>query len=302
MLGFCDFIWIERTFIRIQVNVQYNNRCHLTEMPRQFLSNWHNPPLAPESTHFPIRFLITSNAENPCFRGLRGLGREPNCGICNRATLNSERRGAKQLSSFPLAPAFSLFELLVVIAILAILAVLIAPAVNNFGKANSLTNAGNRVAGLVAQAQQNASSRNVYTALVLINDRGAGDQDRRAFSLWELKPGAAAWTQVNKWEILPTGTVVDDQDCSFLTNGLTTLPGPATAPQFRNQVLTFAARVFLPRGGLLNPDKTAKIRLVEGIPNGATTTYTRLGSDGKPANVYHVTIIGNTGLAKEDRE
>lgn len=189
-----------------------------------------------------------------------------------------------------------------VIAILAILAALIAPTVNNFGKANSLTNAGNRVAGLVAQAQQHASSRNVYTALVLINDPGAGDQNRRAFSLWELKPGASAWSQVNMWEILPTGTVVDDQDCSFLANGVTTLPGPATAPKFRNQAFSFAARVFLPRGGLLNPDKTAKIRLAEGVPNGATTTYTRPESDGKPANVYHVTIIGNTGIAKEDRE
>lgn len=189
-----------------------------------------------------------------------------------------------------------------VIAIVAILAALVTPAVNSFGKANSLTNAGNIVAGLVAQAQQYASSRNVWTALVLINDSAADDLNRRALSLWELKPGATAWSQVNKWEILPTGTVVDDQDCSFLANGRSALPGPATPPKFRNQAFSFVARVFLPRGGLLNPSSTAKIRLVEGLPDGAGTTYTRPGSDGKPANVYNVTIIGNTGIAKEDRE
>lgn len=206
---------------------------------------------------------------------------------------------------------FTLVELLVVMALIVLMASLAVPALNSVTKANSLTNGGNLVASLVEQARQHSMSANVMTALVLITGSNNGEGDYRAFTLldYNAEDATPQWKQVAKWEYLPTGVVVDKNspDCTFLSNSANPLPftsssDPVPPVNYHGQsVANYAARVFLPNGGLSNPISAAKIQLVEGVVQGGALVYTHPGSSGTAANYYRVAIIGATGRGKIER-
>lgn len=216
--------------------------------------------------------------------------------------------------------AFTLIELLVVIAILAALLALVAPAVSNIGKARSLSVSGNKIAQMATLARQNAMSKNVLTALVMLKDHNSEGR-YRAFTVIEHELSnsvgpdgtyAASWHQVTNWETLATGAVVDFTDevnCSFV-NDSPDLPNfDDTQLRYLNTNVTreqIAWRMFLPSGGLSNPDRPAQIRLVEGFITGgegaAELRYTRPAKDSAssngPGNFYDVCIVGATGAVK----
>lgn len=208
---------------------------------------------------------------------------------------------------------FSLIELLAVVGLIVILMSFIVPAVSNFGRATGLTSGGNMVTHLVALARQTAISKSTLTALVMLADQGT-PADYRAFTVLEYTAGQG-WSQITKWETLPDGIVVDHtnfQECTFLENSPVSFPfldGPPkqnNPPVFyRDEQLRnpqgYAARIFLPHGGLQNPEWPAQIRLVEGFIEGDTVVYTRRNDSGKTANFYDVAIIGATGLTKVSR-
>jgi prepilin-type N-terminal cleavage/methylation domain-containing protein len=215
--------------------------------------------------------------------------------------------------------AFSLIELLVVIAVLTVILALLAPAVSNIGRARTLTISGNKVAQMATLARQTAMSKNVLTALVVLTDHNSEGR-YRALTVIEHQLStatgadgtrAASWHQVTNWETLATGCVVDVDinNCSFLEDS-------PDLPNFDNAQLRYlntnvrkeeiACRMFLPSGGLSNPDKPAQIRLVEGFIEGeegaAKVRYTRPANGGQvSANYYDISIIGTTGAVKVSR-
>jgi len=225
---------------------------------------------------------ITSGqaAPIPNFLGMRS--RSP------AADFTPPRRGAGRRAS---RLGFSLIELLTVVAMIGLLSALIAPAVSSIGKATSLVTAGNKLAALVDQARQNSMAKNVMTAL-LMTDQGAGNW---AAVLMEYSAEGASpqWKTITKWENLPTGVLVNTNDSSFITNSGVALHFVAPALNYRgNPVSSYASRIFLPNGGLSTPTDPAQIKLVEGIVQGGSTTYTR------PANFYTIAIVGATGRTK----
>jgi len=208
--------------------------------------------------------------------------------------------------------AFSLPELLTVIALLAIVMALVTPAVTGMGRASALAVGGNTVANLVTTARQRAISGNTMTALILLTDQGS-DADYRALAVAEYTPGRG-WSQVGKWEVLPVGISVDASNLtasSFLTHSPQPFPFINGIPKQENPPVLYlqesirengyAARIFLPNGGLQNPEYAAQIRLVEGVTSEGQTQYTHTDGNGQPPNYYDVAIVGATGLAKINR-
>lgn len=206
--------------------------------------------------------------------------------------------------------AFSLVEMLAALAIISILIAIAVPAVSSYGRSTALATGGNMVANLAALARQTAIARNSMAALVLLGAQGT-EEDFRAFTVAEYRPGEG-WVQLTDWKILPIGIVVDSSAplaSTFLLNSPRPFPFLAGPPRQTNPPLSFqgqnisdgpgyAARIFLPGGGLLNPQHPAQIRMVEGIFQAGQVTHTRRGAAGQPANYYDLTILGATGITK----
>ncbi len=208
--------------------------------------------------------------------------------------------------------AFTLVELLTVMAVISLLIALTVPALNGFSKSNSLVGGGDMVTNLVALARQTATSKNTMTALILLGGQGTADADYRAFTVLQFNVDQQTWVQNTPWQTLPPGVVVDCSDttnCTFLTNSPVTFPpagnGQAIPPVTYQQlpIASFAGRIFVPSGGLLNAQYGAQIRLVEGSVQGKTQMlYTHKDSSGtKPANYYDVALLGATGQTKIGR-
>lgn len=174
--------------------------------------------------------------------------------------------------------------------------------------ASRLTTGGHKVAGLVSSARQTAMSKNTMTALVLLAHQNS-DEDGRAFTILEYDPGEG-WVQSQPWEVLPDGVVVDlsnSADCTFMANSPSLFPfvsnGQPNPPvQHRGSPVQppdgYAARLFLPGGGLANAEVPARIRLVEGSVAQGTVVY---AGGGTVSNYCDITIIGDTGQIKIDR-
>jgi hypothetical protein len=96
---------------------------------------------------------------------------------------------------------------------------------------------------------------------------------------------------------------------TFVKNSPKTFPLLSRSPVQENpplviggaKVKSFAVRIFLPTGSLMNAEEPAHLRLVEGHLNGLNTAYTHPGEGGKPANYYDIALIGATGVAKVSR-
>ena len=208
------------------------------------------------------------------------------------------------------ARAFTLVEMLAVMAVISVLLALTVPAVNSFSKSRSIVSGGDMVTNMIALARQTATSKNTMTALVLLGAQGTADADYRAFTVLQYSLDQQAWVQNTPWQTLPTGIIVDfgdTSDCTFMANSPTTFPdlgsGQTSPPVFyqQNNVTSYAARIFVPNGGLLNAQYAAQIRLVEGELQSNRIVYTHRSTSTAPANYYHIAILGATGQTKINR-
>ncbi|MDD5350585.1 MAG: hypothetical protein PHQ12_10275, partial [Chthoniobacteraceae bacterium] len=202
-----------------------------------------------------------------------------------------------------------LVELLAVIAIIGMMSGAFSMAIG-YGRSTSLVAGGDLVTNLAAFARQTAMTKNTMTALVLPANQGTAG-DYRSFAVVEYKPGFG-WSQITSWQALPTGVVVDtSEECTFLTNSPNPFPNLDGPPRQSNPPFSYqgaaitnpagyAARIFLPSGGLSDSESPAQIRLVEGSNQGGRTVYAH-ASGGKPANYFDVALLGATGLAKTSR-
>lgn len=67
------------------------------------------------------------------------------------------------------------------------------------------------------------------------------------------------------------------------------------------KITRFATRIFMPGGGLKNPDEPAQLRLVEGFLQDGRTIYTKPDGNKGSANFYDLALIGATGITKITR-
>ncbi|MDQ3620966.1 MAG: hypothetical protein M3463_00530 [Verrucomicrobiota bacterium] len=207
----------------------------------------------------------------------------------------------------PVASAFTLIELLAVIAVMLVMTGLLAAAFTGIGKGSALTAAGNNVSNLALLARQNSLAKNAMTALLILGSSGTAE-DYRALALYEIVPHAdgtpvraADWTQLGRWETLPSGVVVDD--CTFAPSSTAMTPPLATLTYKGSPVASYQYVVFLPSGSLLRVEP-ARVRLVQGFrePGRETVSYTGArAANGEPANYYDISIISANGRVKVDR-
>jgi hypothetical protein len=136
------------------------------------------------------------------------------------------------------------------------------------------------------------------TALVMTDQGATGDYRAVALLEYNAEDAAPQWKLITKWENLPAGVLVDAAS-SFLSTAGGALPFVAPVLNYRgNPVSNYASRVFLPKGGLSTPADPAQIKLVEGIVQGGSVTYTRPAPGGGAANFYTIAIVGATGRTK----
>ena len=204
--------------------------------------------------------------------------------------------------------AFTLIEVLIVVTIIAIIVAISSISLNQTMQAMRLTNAGNKVTQLVEVARQRAMSANSQTALILVKYVPGGDIENasgRAFTVMERRSGEE-WKAIREWETLPDGIVVDigaaTEVNTFVNNSPSGLPGGGDMPAFRGQTnYEYAMRIFMPVGGLSNPNESARLQLVEGQVMGGGVQYANKAPDGLPANYYRISLLGTTGKTKVDR-
>lgn len=198
-----------------------------------------------------------------------------------------------------------------VIAVMASFLVIGGLGVGRTLRAMTLTNAGNKVIWLMEMARQQAITKNTLNAVVLVKSLGT-EVDGRAFTVLEYTV-AGGWRQIHEWEVLPDGIVADlgaaGADATFFANSPQPFPfadgGTHGAPVAygSNSSLpadTYAARIFLPGGGLLNPEDAAQFRLVEGTVSGGKVQFSQ-AEGGVPSNYYRVVLLGATGKTKVER-
>lgn len=206
--------------------------------------------------------------------------------------------------------AFTLVEMMVVITIISILMAITAAGLTGALQAMSLTNSGGKITQVMEAARQRAMTGNVMTAVILVT-RAGQNGDGRAFTIAECPPGGP-WVQTREWELLPDGIVVDldapADHASFLANSPETFPfnnGQAGSPVKYNGFDlvpgSYAARIFLPGGGLLNPNDAAVLQVVQGTVEQGTVNYNHRNTAGQPANYYRVALLGTTGKTKVER-
>jgi len=210
--------------------------------------------------------------------------------------------------------AFSLIELLSVMAVLVIVAGFLVPAVASLGRSTALVTGGNMVTNLALFARQSALSKNTMTALVVLGNQGTAE-DYRTVTVLEYVAGGGGWAPLTGWQTLPDGIVVDtDKASSTFLDHSPAFPQPQASGQtgqknppvfYRQQQVRdgdgYAARIFLPSGGLQNSQDPAQLRLVEGFIQGSQVVRTKRDSSGMSTNFYDLTIIGATGVTKVSR-
>jgi hypothetical protein len=200
--------------------------------------------------------------------------------------------------------------MMVVITIISILIAISANGLTGALQAMSLTNSGGKVTQVMEAARQRAMTGNVMTAVVLVTKAGQNG-DGRAFTIAECPPGGP-WVQTREWELLPDGIVVDldagTDHASFLAHSPEKFPfnnGQSGAPvKYNGTALpsgAYAARIFLPGGGLLNPNDAAVLQVVQGTVEQGKVIYNQRNTTGKPANYYRVALLGATGKTKVER-
>jgi len=223
--------------------------------------------------------------------------------------------------------AFTLIEMLAVVSCIALLLGIVVPIANSSLQASTLTSAGNQVNQIMEFARQRAMSGNVLTAVVLMTKQGGAggnvfqNVDGRAFTVLEFVPrdptdasSQPTWKQIMEWTLLPDGVVVDVSSSNANANSFfTKSPSPFPfltakgAPVAYRSGTTlgegsYAARIFVPSGGLLNPNDRSQFQLVMGqVVNGATQYQEKKAGANGPSNYYRISLIGATGRTKVER-
>lgn len=177
--------------------------------------------------------------------------------------------------------AFTLLEILATCGVLSVLLAISVPAFNHLGRAQTLTQAGNRVATLAKLARENAISQQHATALVVL-------QNPAAVGLFDLQRDPATgtatnWQPLGKWEILPSGTSIVSEFAKAK------IAFPDTV-QFRGSEIPssdFAYVIFMPNGS---------------TGSTASLTLKSLNAPDQGANTYDISIVTSTGHVKVTRK
>lgn len=177
----------------------------------------------------------------------------------------------------------------------------VVPSVSNYGRASALKTAGNKVAGMLDLARQEALSKGAMTALVLLTD---GDEKYRALTILKINPKTDGtvptqndWEQISRWEKLPEGIIVDAGQDPLEDSSVPVMPGfPSAKLKFLGTFVTPSKYVvFLPNGSVYRAAEPSKLRLVEGAWNAGRITYTRKGDGNDPLNYYDIFVLPATG-------
>lgn len=199
-----------------------------------------------------------------------------------------------------------------VIGTIAVLMGLVLPALGSIGKASSLTSAGNQVVNILNLARANAMSRNVMTAVVLINQEVAPEDPSRGTShrsilVMELParpdqspPTASDWKQMSRVEELSPGAVVDPGTAFKCMQSGSKLALPAALPAVKLRgksvdIENCPRIVFMPNGSL-HDGHTRKARLLQGYIEGETFRETA-----STDNYYEVIVLASSGRIKVER-
>ena len=142
------------------------------------------------------------------------------------------------------ASAFTRIELMVVIGIVALLVGLTVPVVTSLSKAGGVNAGGRLISNLLTVARSDAINQRTRVQLRVVTkwvNNGTEDVSAayRKMSVWRLDPAKQAqtsppadlYTQVSKWETLPTGIIIDPSpDPSQATPPYTF--EPSTSPKY----------------------------------------------------------------------
>jgi hypothetical protein len=200
---------------------------------------------------------------------------------------------------------FTVLELLAVLALTTLLIGGMVPALRGLHGAESLSGGGVKAVTLFEGARQNAISKGIPTAVVILKD-GAGDLAYRTLAVFELLPGANGggdqWNQIFAWQTLPPGVVIDKgtEVSNYLGSNLSILPALPTL-EFQGKNYSpdggFACQIFLPSGRLKSPPAPCNLTLVRGYY--ADGELKKMDNDG--ANYYSLFFVDATGEAKITR-
>jgi prepilin-type N-terminal cleavage/methylation domain-containing protein len=108
---------------------------------------------------------------------------------------------------------FSLIELLCVIAVAAILMALVLPAFFNMIKEQSVEMAAREIGSKLKSVRTYAISQRQYTALVFITSQTTTNNDRYCYKSYRPCIVSSSnvfqsWVPNEKWDLLPTGTII----------------------------------------------------------------------------------------------
>lgn len=203
---------------------------------------------------------------------------------------------------------FTLLEVLLVLAIIAIVIGLTAPLASQLGKSKSLTNAGNRLADLLAAARQNSMTKNCLTVLLV----PAGSDQWNSCILYQLRPrsdGSAPastdWEPASKWENLPAGVTISETTFVAETESAS-LPAPLPSIRYGDVPIgQYRFVAFMPRG-VLYPKTVPQggnpsLSVVAGTRSGGRVILQSAAQNGTAANIYKIIVLSSTGITKIER-
>jgi type II secretory pathway pseudopilin PulG len=190
-------------------------------------------------------------------------------------------------------------ELLVTISIIAILSAGGAALLGSGLRKPSLSVAGNKMAGMVENAQQKAITQNTATAVIVVTKPGHA-LSYRLMTVLAMDAQTDTWKQASPWELLPEGILLDPDPAksSFLTPPgasldlpVLTREGDSFDPPQGGDSGGYAYRVFTSSGVPFENNAPITMRLIHGIQGvSGNVTVTDSGQ-----NFFEVIVAEATG-------
>ena len=217
---------------------------------------------------------------------------------------------------------FSLVESLVVIAIMAIL---LGVVVNGGGASASsnLTSAGYQMQTALNMARENSIAKHHLTAIAILIDPTVPNVAYRTYTFLETSNSPTdpnnPWTQADKWEHLPAGVIIDNNNTT-LTLGTSTITNtnsfvnndatPSASPAM--PTLIYNGHSYLPKTGYIVQILESSGGLSDSAPSpciltlttgfyssgGNTPTYTYKGTGTSYSNYFCLFFNNETGQIK----